>query len=94
MPSYGRLTGRVSPPDAARHDNPRGQAFPVQSQRVVQPGAEHGRRPSIVLRGAQYHDCVDRPALILLAYYQDRDEGRRIDGCRNEEEDAEDSAKA
>src|SRR6188472_1500633 len=71
VPGDHRFAHRVSPTDTPGHHQPWGKTFPVQLQRVIQPGPKDWRWPSVVLRGAEYHNSVRWMPLILLTYHED-----------------------
>ena len=54
----GRLGEPIAGPLAAGHDDDRREALLPQIERVVEPGGQHGRRPPVVLRGAEHDDRV------------------------------------
>ena len=78
-PAHDRLAGGVSPADAAGHHDDRRVARPGRARGVVEPGAQHRRRPPVVLGGAEHDDRVHRPPLVLLARDQHRDERDGVD---------------
>ena len=86
---YGCLTRGITTAHPTGHDDPRRVALSVEVKCVIEAGAEHWRRPPIVLGGTQNNDGIHGPSLILLTYYEHHDEGRGVHNRRGQEEPTE-----
>ena len=86
-PPRHRLAGGVAAAHPAGDQDQRRQPVAVEAERVVQPRAEHRRRPAVVLRRAQHDDGVHRHALVLLADDQHHDQRDGVPDRRDEQQE-------
>src|SRR5215212_2691027 len=89
MPSDRSFAHRVSSTDPAGHHQSRGKAFTIQLQCVVQARPEHRRWPAVVLGGAKHDNGVRWTPLILLAHYQDHQQGHGVHRPRGQNDQPE-----